>query len=99
MLRVAEPAAVEAAEFWGAFHAQHKVAPPANANARDAFTAASSACGWPAPGTSRASGTAKVDFAVAPVPRLLKQPVVWTIPHQYVFPKPKALDAAKRDAA
>jgi len=42
---------------------------------------------------------AKVDFAVAPMPRLLKQPVVWTIPHQYVFPKPKALDAAKRDAA
>ena len=35
---------------------------------------------------------------MAPVPRLLKQPVVWTIPHQYVFPKPKAADAGKRDA-
>ena len=41
---------------------------------------------------------AKVDFAVAPMPRLLKQPVVWTIPHQYSFPKPKAADPAKRDA-
>jgi ABC-type glycerol-3-phosphate transport system substrate-binding protein len=42
---------------------------------------------------------AKVDFAVAPMPRLLKQPVVWTIPHQYSFPKPKTADPAKRDAA
>ena len=32
------------------------------------------------------------------MPRLLKQPVVWTIPHQYSFPKPKAADPAKRDA-
>jgi ABC-type glycerol-3-phosphate transport system substrate-binding protein len=41
----------------------------------------------------------KVEFAVAPIPRLFKQPVVWSMPHQYTFPKPKAMDAAKRDAA
>ena len=95
---VAEPAAVEAAEFWGSFHAQHKVAPPANANARDAFTAGKLGI-WLA-GSWNFTGlrAAKVDFTVAPVPRLLKQPVVWTIPHQYVFPKPKAVDAAKRAA-
>jgi multiple sugar transport system substrate-binding protein len=95
---VAEPAAVEAAEFWGSFHAQHKVAPPANTNPRDAFTAGKVGM-WLA-GSWNFTGLrdAKVEFAVAPMPRLLKQPVVWTIPHQYVFPKPKALDAAKRDA-
>jgi multiple sugar transport system substrate-binding protein len=93
-----EPAATEAAEFWGSFHAQHKVAPPANANARDAFTAGKLGM-WLA-GSWNFTGlrNAKVDFAVAPVPRLLKQPVVWTIPHQYTFPKPKMLDPAKREA-
>jgi multiple sugar transport system substrate-binding protein len=95
---VAEPAAIEAAEFWGSFHAQHKVAPPANASARDAFTAGKLGM-WLA-GSWNFTGLrdAKVEFAVAPVPRLLKQPVVWTIPHQYVFPKPKAVDPAKREA-
>ena len=38
---------------------------------------------------------AKVDFAAAPVPRLFKQPVVWSMPHQFTFPKPKAADAAQ----
>src|SRR4030095_14304901 len=42
---------------------------------------------------------AKVEFTVAPVPRLFKQPVVWTMPHQFTFPKPKSVDRAKRDAA
>jgi multiple sugar transport system substrate-binding protein len=95
---VTEPAAVEAAEFWGSFHTQHKVAPPANTNPRDAFIAGKVGI-WLA-GSWNFTGLrdAKVDFAVAPMPRLLKQPVVWTIPHQYVFPKPKALDAAKREA-
>jgi ABC-type glycerol-3-phosphate transport system substrate-binding protein len=94
-----EPAAIEAAEYWGAFHAQHKVAPPANASARDAFIAGKLGM-WLA-GSWNFTGLrdAKVDFAVAPVPRLFKQPVVWTIPHQYTFPKPKALNAAKREAA
>ena len=96
---VAEPAAIEAAEFWGSFHAQHKVAPPANANPRDAFLAGKLGM-WLA-GSWNFTGLrdAKVEFTVAPVPRLLKQPVVWTIPHQYTFPKPKAVDPAKRDAA
>jgi multiple sugar transport system substrate-binding protein len=96
---VAEPAAIEAAEFWGALHAQHKVAPPANASCRDAFIAGKLGM-WLA-GSWNFTGLrdAKVDFTVAPVPRLLKQPVVWSMPHQYTFPKPRALDAARREAA
>ncbi len=96
---VAEPAAIEAAEYWGAFHAVHKVAPPANASCRDAFIAGRLAM-WLA-GSWNFTGLreAKVDFTVAPVPRLLKQPVVWTMPHQFTFPRPKAVDAGKREAA
>lgn len=95
---VAEPAAIEAAEVWGSFHAQHKVAPPANASNRDAFIAGRLGM-WIA-GSWNFTGLreAKVEFAVAPVPRLFKQAVVWTIPHQYTFPRPKALDPAKREA-
>ena len=96
---LAEPAAIEVAEFWGAIHAQHKVALPANANCRDAFIAGKLGM-WIA-GSWNFTGLreAKVDFTVAPVPRLFKQPVVWTMPHQFTFPKPKAVDAAKRDGA
>lgn len=96
---VAEPAAIEAAEFWGAFHAQHRVAPPANASCRDAFIAGKLGM-WLA-GSWNFTGLreAKVEFAVAPVPRLLRQPVVWSMPHQFTFPKPRALDPAKREAA
>lgn len=95
---LAEPAAVEAAEFFGAIHAQHKVAPPANASCRDAFIAGKLGL-WIA-GSWNFTGLrdAKVDFAVAPVPRLFKQPVVWTMPHQFTFPKRKVMDAAKREA-
>ena len=94
-----EPGAVEVAEFWGAIHAQHKVAPPANANCRDAFIAGKLGL-WIA-GSWNFTGLreAKVDFVAAPVPRMFKQPVVWTIPHQYTLPKRKSVDAAKRDAA
>lgn len=96
---LAEPAAVEVAEFWGAIHAQHKVALPANANCRDAFIAGKLGM-WIA-GSWNFTGLreAKVDITVVPVPRLFKQPVVWTMPHQFTFPKPKAADAAKRDRA
>ena len=96
---LAGPAAIEVAEFWGAIHAQHKVALPANANCRDAFIAGKLGM-WIA-GSWNFTGLreAKVDFTVAPVPRLFKQPVVWTMPHQFTFPKPKAVDAAKRDGA
>jgi len=94
-----EAAAVEVADFWGAIYAKHKIAPPANASARDAFIAGKLAM-WIA-GSWNFTGLrdAKVDFAVAPVPKLFKQPTVWTIPHQFSFPKPKAQDAAKREAA
>ncbi|HSE96552.1 MAG TPA: ABC transporter substrate-binding protein [Methylomirabilota bacterium] len=96
---IADPAAVEAGEFWGALNGSLKIAPPSNTNGRDAFTAGKLGM-WIA-GSWNFTGLrdAKVDFAVAPVPRFFKQPVVFTIPHQYTFPKPKAPDAAKRDAA
>jgi multiple sugar transport system substrate-binding protein len=96
---LADPAAIEVAEFWGAIHAQHKVALPANANCRDAFIAGKLGI-WIA-GSWNFTGLreAKVDFAVSAVPKLFKQPVVWSMPHQFTFPKPKAADNAKRDAA
>ena len=96
---LAEPAAIEVAEFWGAIHSQLKVALPANANCRDAFIAGKLGM-WIA-GSWNFTGLreAKVDFTVASVPKIFKQPVVWTMPHQFTFPKPKSADAAKRDAA
>jgi multiple sugar transport system substrate-binding protein len=96
---LAEPAAIEAAEFWGAFLTQHKIAPPAAANPRDVFVAGKLGMWLAGSWNVAALRGAKIDFTVAPMPRLLKQPVVWTIPHQYVFPKPKATDPAKRAAA
>ena len=94
-----DPAAIEAAEFWGAIFAKNKVATPSNANPRDAFIAGKLAM-WIA-GSWNVSGLreAKIDFTVAPVPKLFKQPIVFTIPHQFSFPKPKAQDAARREAA
>jgi multiple sugar transport system substrate-binding protein len=80
-----DPAAVEVAEFWGALVNQHKI------GKLGLWIAGS----WNFTGLREA----KVDFAVAPVPRLFKQPVVWSMPHQYSFPKPKAADRSRRDAA
>jgi len=96
---LAEPAAVEVAEFFGAIYAKDKIAPPANASCRDAFIAGKLGL-WLA-GSWNFTGLreAKVDFTVAPVPKIFKQPTVWTMPHQFAFPKPKAADPAKRDAA
>jgi len=96
---VTEPAALEVAEFWAAMDGQLKITPPANANCRDAFIAGKLGM-WMA-GSWNFTGLreAKVDFAAVPLPRLFKQPVVWAMPHQYSFPKPKAADRAKRDAA
>ena len=96
---LADPAAIEVAEFWGSLFGPLKIAPPANASCRDAFIAGKLGM-WIA-GSWNFTGLreAKVEFAAAPVPRLFKQPVVWSMPHQFTFPKPKAADAAKRDAA
>jgi multiple sugar transport system substrate-binding protein len=96
---VAEPAALEVAEFFAALPNQHKVAPPANANCRDAFIAGRLGM-WVA-GSWNFTGLreAKVDFVAAPVPRLFKQPVVWSMPHQYSFPRVKTADRARREAA
>jgi len=95
---LADPAAVEVAEFWASLFAL-KIAPPSNASCRDAFIAGKLGM-WIA-GSWNFTGLreAKVEFTAAPVPRLFKQPVVWSMPHQFTFPKPKGPDAAKRDAA
>jgi ABC-type glycerol-3-phosphate transport system substrate-binding protein len=96
---VAEPAGLEVAEFWAALEGQHKIAPPANANCRDAFIAGKLGM-WIA-GSWNFTGLreAKVEFTAAPLPRLFKQPVVWAMPHQYTFPKAKAADRTSADAA
>ncbi len=96
---VAEPAAVEVAEFWAALANQHKIAPPANASCRDAFIAGRLGM-WIA-GSWNFTGLreAKVDFTAAPVPKLFKSPVVWSMPHQYSFPRVKTADKARREAA
>jgi multiple sugar transport system substrate-binding protein len=96
---VTEPAALEAAEFWASLPTQHKIVPPANANCRDAFIAGRLGI-WLA-GSWNFTGLreAKVDFVAAPVPRLFKQPVVWSMPHQYTFPRVKTLDRTRREAA
>ena len=95
---LAEPAALEVAEFWAALPRQHKVAPPANANCRDAFIAGKLGM-WIA-GSWNFTGLreAKVDFTAAPVPRLFKQPVVWSMPHQYASPsrRPPTAREARR---
>src|SRR4029077_21173743 len=80
---VAAPAALEVAEFWAALEGQHKIAPPANANCRHAFIAGKLGM-WMA-GSLNVTGLreAKVDSAAVPVPRLVKKPVVWAMPHQY----------------
>ena len=96
---VAEPAALEVAEFWAGLATQHKIVPPANASCRDAFIA--NRLGMWIAGSWNFTGLrdAKVDFVAAPLPRLFKQPVVWAMPHQYTFPKVKTVDRAKREAA
>jgi multiple sugar transport system substrate-binding protein len=96
---VAEPAALEVAEFWGGLATQHKIVPPANASCRDAFIA--NRLGMWIAGSWNFTGLrdAKVDFVAAPLPRLFKQPVVWAMPHQYTFPKVKTVDRARREAA
>ncbi|HWT80168.1 MAG TPA: extracellular solute-binding protein, partial [Candidatus Methylomirabilis sp.] len=96
---LADPAAIEVAEFWGSMYATHKIVPPANASARDAFIAGKLAMWIGGSWNFTGLRDAKVDFAVAPVPKIFKQPTVWTIPHQFSFPKPKAPDTAKREAS
>ena len=96
---LAEPAAIEVADFWGRSRPRTRSPSPANANCRDAFIAGKLGM-WIA-GSWNFTGLreAKVDFVVSPVPRIFKQPTVWTMPHQFTFPKAKSVDAAKRDGA
>jgi multiple sugar transport system substrate-binding protein len=94
-----EPAAIEVAEFWGTIHAVDKIAPPPGTVPLDAFVAGK--LGLWIGGTWNIVGlkAQNVDFTVAPLPTLFKQPAVWTASHQFTFPKPKNRDDAKREAA
>ena len=96
---LAEPAAIEVAEFWGG--------DPGPAQGRPARQ-----CQLPRRlhrGQARHVDRRLLElhrpargqggFRGGPVPRIFKQPIVWTMPHQFTFPKPKSADAAKRDAA
>ena len=85
---VADPPPSRSAEFWGALPTQHKVAPPAERELpRRVHRRASSACGSRARGTSPACARPRWTSRSAPLPRLFKQPVVWSMPHQYSFPQ------------
>src|SRR5258708_3333704 len=70
---VTDPAALEVAEFWAALEGQHKIAPPANANCRDAFIAGKLGM-WIA-GSWNFTGLreAKVELVAEPVPRPVPQ--------------------------
>lgn len=96
---VNEPAAIEAAEFWGSIYSQLKIAPEAGVNSRDGFLGHKIGM-WIA-GSWNFTGLrdANFEFTAAPVPAIFKKPIAWTIPHQYTFPKPKAKDDAKYEAA
>src|SRR3989441_11777019 len=78
---VSEPAALEVAEFWSGLGGPLGIAPPANANCRDAFIAGRLgmwiAGSWNFTGLREAKG----DFAAAPGPPPVKQPGVWAEPH------------------
>lgn len=95
---VDQPSAIEVAEFWGSINAKDQIAPPANANARDAFTAGKLGM-WLA-GSWNFTGLrdAKIDFTPVPVPPIFKKPVAWILPHQFTFPKSKTRDAAREAA-
>ena len=96
---VAEPAAIEVAEFLGSLYADLHVAPPVGTVSLDAFQAGK--VGMWIGGSWNIVGlrSAKIDFTAAPLPTIFKQPAVWTSPHQFTFPKPKQRDEAKREAA
>jgi multiple sugar transport system substrate-binding protein len=94
-----QPAAIEVAEFWASVFSQLRIAPPGNANARDAFTAHK--VGFWIAGSWNFTGlrAANVEFTAAPLPKIFNQPVVWTTPHQFTFPKSKTRDAGREQAA
>jgi len=94
---VTEPAALEVAELWAML--PREVAPPSNANARDAFIAGKLGL-WIA-GSWNFTGLrdAKVEYVAAKVPAIFKEPIVWTQPHQFTFPVPPNRDEARREAA
>jgi multiple sugar transport system substrate-binding protein len=95
---VAEPAAIEVAEYLGALYADLQVAPPTRTVSLDAFQAGK--LGMWIGGSWNVVGlrSAKVEFTAVPLPTLFKQPAVWTSPHQFTFPKPRQRDDAKREA-
>src|SRR5436189_6430285 len=70
---VSEPAALEVAEFWAGLGGPLGIAPPANANCRDAFIAGRLGMWIAGPGDFTGLRGAKVGFRAAPVPRLVQR--------------------------
>ena len=89
---VNEPAGVEVAELLGSLRNDLKISPPGGVNLRDAFLAGKTAYWWAGSWNLTGLPEMKFEWSVAPTPTFFKQPLVWTISHNYVFPKPKAKD-------
>ncbi|HZR01019.1 MAG TPA: hypothetical protein VFC93_19620, partial [Chloroflexota bacterium] len=96
---VNEPAGVEVAELLASLRNDLKISPPGGVNLRDAFLAGKTAYWWAGSWNLTGLPEMKFEWSVAPTPNFFKQPLVWTISHNYVFPKPKTKDDARRDAA
>jgi multiple sugar transport system substrate-binding protein len=96
---VNEAPGVEAAELLATFRNTLKISPPGGVNLRDAFLAGKTAYWWAGSWNLTGMPEMKFEWSVGPTPTFFKTPAVWTISHNYVFPKPKAKDDARRDAA
>ena len=92
---LADPAAIEVGDFWGSLATQLKIAPPDGVDQVKGFVAGK--VGMVLDGTWDANGfvDAKVAFTVAQVPQVFKKPLVWSIGHEFTFPKQKTPSDAK----
>jgi multiple sugar transport system substrate-binding protein len=96
---LADPAALEVADWLGSIYAKDKVAPPIGVDHLKAFITGKIGI-WIA-GSWNASGLdeAKMDYTPAHVPALFKKPKVWAVAHNYTFPVQKTKDDTKREIA
>jgi multiple sugar transport system substrate-binding protein len=96
---VNEQPGIEAAELLASLRNDLKISPPGGVNLRDAFLAGKTGYWWAGSWNLTGLPEMKFDWSVAPTPTFFKNGAVWTISHNYVFPKPKTKDDARRDAA